>query len=87
MRWFWNKKKQENKKKKTIKVTYMVQCAYDENHKFEKVFEIEEGTEQTFSNVQAYCPECDKMVEVTVQGKVIPDENILRMFEELKQQI
>ena len=65
---------------KTKKVVYNVECAYNEEHVFEKVFTIEEGSEKIETEIEAYCPFCDKMVTVTVQGKVIPDESILRKF-------
>ena len=35
-----------SEKKKTKKVLYDVQCVYDEKHVFEKVLEIEAGSEE-----------------------------------------
>lgn len=66
--------------KKTKKVVYHVQCTYDSEHVIEKVFLIEEGSENTETKVQAYCPFCEKHVTATVQGQVVPDQDILRKF-------
>ena len=68
------------KRKQSKKVVYHVQCSHNPEHIFEKVFEIEEGSENKESKVQAYCFKCDKYVTVSVQGKVIPDQDILRKF-------
>jgi hypothetical protein len=66
-------------KKKIKKVLYHVQCVYNEKHIFEKVFEIEEGSEaKEESEVETYCPYCDKLVTVVVKGKVTPDTSIFR---------
>ncbi len=64
----------------TKKVVFKVQCAYDETHIFEKALEIKKGTEAKETEVQAYCPFCEKHVDVTVQGKVVPDTELLRKF-------
>jgi hypothetical protein len=67
------------KKKQTKKVLYNVQCVYDEKHVFEKVFEIEAGTEEKEeTEVQTYCPYCNKLVTVVVKGKVPPDKTVFR---------
>ncbi|HEX9655132.1 MAG TPA: hypothetical protein VGA99_15605 [bacterium] len=66
--------------KKTKKVVYHVQCAFDPKHVFEKVIEIVEGTENKQSQVEAYCPLCDKFVTVTVQGET-PTTKTLRKFD------
>ncbi len=66
--------------KKTKKVVYHVQCNSDPEHIIEKVIEIEEGSENTETNVQAYCPLCKEHVTATIQGKVVPDQDILRKF-------
>ncbi len=66
--------------RQTKKVVFKVQCAYDESHIFEKVLEIEEGTEDKETEVQAYCPFCEKHVDVTVQGRVVPDTELLRKY-------
>lgn len=68
------------------KVRYNIQCAYDEKHVFEKIFLVEEGSEEIDSDVEAYCPFCDKMVKITIKGKVVPDEYTLRILEKFKQQ-
>ncbi|MCK5057010.1 MAG: hypothetical protein KAT34_10165 [Candidatus Aminicenantes bacterium] len=61
-------------KNKTKKVLYNVQCIHNEKHIFKKVFEINEGTEKREeTEVETYCPSCDKLVTVTVKGKVKPD--------------
>jgi len=66
-------------KSKTKKVLYNVQCFHDEKHIFEKIFEIVEGTEKKEeTEIETYCPFCDKLVTVTVKGKIKPDTSILR---------
>ena len=65
--------------KKTKKVVYEVQC--NEGHTFEKVFEIEEGSENIKTKVQTYCPHCEKYVTYAIQGKVVPDQEVLRRFD------
>ncbi len=68
-----------NAKKKMKKVLYNVQCVYNEKHIFEKIFEIEEGSETIEeSEVETYCLHCDKLVTVVVKGKVLPDTTIFR---------
>jgi hypothetical protein len=65
---------------KEKKVLYMVQCAFDPGHEFEKTFIVEEGSAPKETKVEAFCPFCDKRVMVTVKGKAAPDESILRKF-------
>lgn len=65
------------KKKKRVK--YTVQCANNPDHIFENVYTIIEGTENTQSEVQAYCPYCDAFVDVTIKG-IVPSDSILRRF-------
>ncbi len=67
------------RKKKTRKVAYEVTCPQD--HVFEKVIPIIEGTEDEQSQIQTYCMECDDYVTVTVKGKLDPKDVIERMFE------
>ncbi len=62
------------------KIILNVQCAFDPNHIFEKAYTIQEGTEDRESKVEAYCPFCDKMVSITIQGKPVPDKELLRRF-------
>ncbi len=59
------------KSRKISRVKYDVQCAFNAEHIFEKVFEIEEGSEDVQSEVETYCPFCDKMVKVTIKGEPI----------------
>ncbi|MCK4764318.1 MAG: hypothetical protein KAW12_19115 [Candidatus Aminicenantes bacterium] len=69
-------------KNKTKKVLYKVQCVYDEKHVFEKVFEIEEVSEsKEETEVQAYCPHCNELVTVVVQGKVPDDTRVFRSID------
>ena len=68
---------------KEKKVLYMVQCAFDPEHEFEKAFTVEEGSEQKETKVEAFCPFCDKRVMATVKGKVVPEESILRRFDKV----
>jgi len=68
-------------KKKTKKILYRVQCVYNEKHIFEKSFEIEEGSEdKEETEVQTYCPQCNKLVTVVVKGKIPPDFMGSRIF-------
>ncbi|MFQ5589287.1 MAG: hypothetical protein ACE5F7_10655 [Nitrospiria bacterium] len=62
------------------KILYEVQCAFDAAHRFEKTFAIETGSEQTETEVEAFCPYCNKQVTVAVEGKVVPDAALLRKF-------
>ncbi len=66
-------------KKKMEKKLYHVQCVHDEKHIFEKFFEIEAGSEEKEeTEVETYCPYCDKLVTVVIKGKVLADGTIYR---------
>ncbi len=67
--------------KKAKRVLYSIECAYDPSHVFEKVFKIEDGSEDMESEVQAYCPYCQKHVTTTIKGKAPTDESLLREFD------
>jgi uncharacterized protein with PIN domain len=68
-----------SRKKQKKKVLYQVQCVYNENHLFEKVFEIEDGSEEKEeTEVENYCPYCNKLVTVVVKGKVPLDKTVFR---------
>ncbi len=62
------------------KVVYRVQCTQDAEHLFEKVFLVEEGSEKVATRAEAYCPRCNAMVSVLVQGKVVADKEVLRKY-------
>ena len=62
------------------KVLYDVQCAYDDAHVFQKNIEIEAGSEDTTSEIEAFCPYCGKHVSITIQGKAMPNQELLRRF-------
>jgi hypothetical protein len=66
--------------KKIQKILYKVQCFYNPDHIFEKAYNIEEGSEGIESEIQPFCPFCEKHVKVTIQGKVVPDKDILMKF-------
>jgi len=68
--------------KKVKRMLYHVRCARNPEHIFPKVFFIEADSEQKESHLDVYCPFCDDFVAITVQGKVIPDEKLLRKFKE-----
>lgn len=71
------------KKKKTTTVSYDVQCVHNRAHVFKKDFEIEEGSESSEeTEMDVYCPECQKLVTVAVKGKIPPDKTIYRSIEE-----
>lgn len=66
-------------KKPREKVVYNVQCIYNDKHLFEKVFEIETGSEEKEeTEVETFCPFCDKLVTVVVKGKVPPNKTVFR---------
>ncbi len=64
--------------KKMKRVVYQVQCALNPKHVFEKVYLIEQGSENKQTDVNVYCPLCDAYVDITIQGKLVMDEVILR---------
>jgi len=67
------------KTKKTKKVHYNVQCAYNPDHVFETVFEIEGGSEGLVeTELETFCPFCGKIMAVTIKGIVMPDSAIIR---------
>ena len=66
----------------TKPVKYRVQCAFDEKHVFDKVFNIKEGSEEgPPSEVEAFCPFCEKPMTLKVQGEVGKDEVLMRTLE------
>jgi len=62
------------------KIKHSVQCANNSEHIFEYVYTIVEGSEETASEVQAYCPYCDGFVDITIKGDVVTDDTVLRRF-------
>jgi len=64
------------------KVIYEVTCPQDEKHVFEKLFEVEKGTEHLETEVEVYCPQCDDRVTATVKGRLAPNAEILRRFKQ-----
>jgi hypothetical protein len=66
---------------KSKKVVYEVICPNNPRHIFPFAFEIEPGSENVQSKVEAYCPQCDAFVQVTVKGKLPPNQDILRQFD------
>lgn len=68
----------KKKYKKAKRVSYMIQCAYNPAHTFEKVFKIEESSGGVTTEIDTYCPYCNKEVKVTVKGRVSPDKTIFR---------
>jgi len=73
-----------NKKMRKKKTKYTVRCVKNPEHIFDKVYDIEEGSEDSKTNeVLAYCPYCDAEVGIEIQGKVPPDVDMLRRFEHL----
>ena len=66
------------------RVLFNVQCQSDPKHIFEKVFELEENRERPGkeTEVDAFCPYCNKIVEVTVKEKAPLNEEIIKRFEE-----
>ncbi len=66
------------------RVLFTVQCRFDPGHIFEKVFELEENRErpEKETEVDAFCPYCSKIVEVTVKEKAPLNVEIIKRFEE-----
>ncbi len=67
--------------KKVKRVLYNVQCAFNPAHVFEKIFTIEEESEGLKSEMEAYCPYCEKHVSITIAGKSEADASILKRFD------
>ena len=65
---------------KRKRVVYEVVCPSNSEHVFPVAFEIEPGSENVESEAEAYCPQCDAFVRVTVKGKLPPNAEILRRF-------
>ena len=66
--------------RKTRKVVYNVQCSYNVDHVFEKAFDVEKGSEDKQTQIETFCPFCEKIVKITVQGKVALNTELLREF-------
>lgn len=66
--------------KNSRKIVHKIQCAHNEDHIFEKAFNIEDGKVTEETEIQTYCPFCNKSVTVMVKGAVIPDEKLLRKY-------
>jgi hypothetical protein len=63
------------------KVVHTVVCAYDHNHIFEKVVEVDiHAVDVRTTNVDTYCPFCHKKVKFRVDGQVIPEKDLLKQF-------
>jgi hypothetical protein len=62
------------------RVAYDVVCSKNPKHVFPVVFEIEPGSEDVRSKIEAYCPQCDNFVQVTVKGKVVLNAELTRKF-------
>ena len=69
------------RKKKTERVLYNVECAFNKEHIFEKVIEIKQGSENSKTELQAYCPFCDELVNYKIQGEAVPNAAILKKFD------
>ncbi len=65
---------------KTIKVPYEVVCHKNKKHVFPVVFDVIPDPGST-SKAEVYCPQCDARVQVTIKGKLPPNQQVLRRFE------
>ena len=65
---------------KIRKIVHKIQCAHNEEHIFEKAFNIKDGPVKEETDIQTYCPFCNKSVTVRVKGEVVPDKKILRKY-------
>jgi phage terminase large subunit GpA-like protein len=61
------------------KVIYKVKCPHCKNE-FPLVVEVEEGSSETISNADVYCPHCNKVVKVKVEGKLVKDAEVFKRF-------
>ena len=62
------------------KVLKKVICCHNPEHVFSVAFAIEPGSEDCPSTVEAYCPQCDKFLSVTVRGEPEVNKVLLRKF-------
>ncbi len=64
---------------------YKVQCSYDATHIFEIFLDIEKGSENKETIIEKFCPYCDedRMVEITVDGRVIGEEIVRKIAKDL----
>lgn len=60
---------------------FTVECAACKKT-FEKQITIYQGSEEEESNLEAYCPECQKLVSFTIHGK-LPKDFILMKIKNL----
>lgn len=58
-------------------VVYHFSCP--ENHLIEKEYEIQEGS-TGITTVQVYCPDCDEKYSVEIDGRIVPDRGVPRVF-------
>ncbi|MBU0755993.1 MAG: hypothetical protein KJ645_12690 [Planctomycetes bacterium] len=65
---------------KSKKVVYEIVCCNNPEHVFSKAFEIKPGTEETLSEAEAYCPQCDDYVRVVIRGELPRNKDVLRKF-------
>ncbi|MEW6619027.1 MAG: hypothetical protein AB1422_06720 [bacterium] len=64
------------------KVTHTVVCPYNKDHKFPVVLELKDESKGTKSSIDTFCPFCDKIVRVEIEGELSPDTVIMRGKEE-----
>ncbi len=78
-------KKHRFKKKKV----FSVQCPIDKSHVFDKTFELEEGVDPDplGTELDTFCPFCNRMVTIKVTGDAIKNEYLLRRFREQDQRL
>jgi hypothetical protein len=62
------------------KIVHRIQCAHNEEHIFDKAFEIKDGPVTKETEIQTYCPFCDKSVTVRIKGEVLADKEVLRTY-------
>lgn len=65
-------------KNKMIKVLYNVQCAFYEDHIFEKTVEVVDGSKNQESEVEVICPYCQKRVTLIIKGEAALTESVYR---------
>lgn len=66
-------------KPKTKSVIYTIQCDRDPAHEFDREFIIVEGSEDTHvSDAQIYCPHCERLLTVKINGKIASDTGVFR---------
>jgi len=62
-------------------ICYKVVCAFNNKHKFPKVFHVKEGEKPALKETfEAYCPFCGKYVQVTLDKEAEITTEVWKAF-------